>query len=448
MNLQLIPNDAPEKMRRALKGRSFLQEVGHVTEVSPAKLRVSLPSISIGELCEVRDSRRNLSINAQVVGASEGKTTLAPLEDIAGLSVGAEVFPLGVSMSVPVGNALIGRTLDGLGRPLDGDPLDMSQMTQRSILPKNTNPMSRPAIDETVTTGIRAIDGFMTLGVGQRMAVFGEAGAGKSTLLSMLAAGPDADVIVIGMIGERGREVREFVERQLPEAVRSRCIVVAATSDRPALERINGGHIAATIAEHFRDEGKNVLLLFDSVTRFARALREVGLANGEDAVRGGFTPSVYAELPRLVERCGRTDKGAITAFFTVLLENDGVNDPLSEEITSLTDGHIILDAKIAQSGIYPAINVLKSKSRLMNELVSRTHLQHAGAVRQLMSKYLEIELLVQVGEFAEGQDKLADASLAAQKPIRNFLKQDQREAAAMQQTTYLLQELALGYGEQ
>lgn len=445
MTLHIKPNKSAQHLARSLKGRHFMREVGQITEVAAAKLNVSLPNLPIGELCEIRDNYRGLSIKAQVIGARDGQSSLAPLEDIAGLSVGADVYPLGISMTVPVGDALIGRTLDGLGRPLDGEPFDMATMSHRSILPRNTNPMSRPAIDDTVTTGIRAIDGFMSLGIGQRMAVFGEAGAGKSTLLSMLAAGPEADVIVIGMIGERGREVREFVERQLPEAVRARCIVVAATSDRPALERINGGHIAATIAEHFRDQGKNVLLLFDSVTRFARALREVGLANGEDAVRGGFTPSVYAELPRLVERCGRTDKGAITAFFTVLLENDGVNDPLSEEITSLTDGHIILDAKIAQSGIYPAINILKSKSRLMNELVSKSHQAHASHVRHLMAKYLDIELLVQVGEFAEGQDPIADAALAAQKPIREFLKQDQRETASMQQTTYLLQELALGH---
>ena len=415
-----------------------------VTAVSEMLVETALDNIAVGEVCDIVPVRGGDTVAAQVVSAQRGRSVLAPLAQVTGLTVGARVCPRGEGFSVRCGDALIGRTIDGLGQPMDGRPLNDPNLKSRAVLPRGANPLDRHPISDVLPTRIRTIDGLLSIGNGQRLAILGEAGAGKSTLLGMLASGTAADVVVIGMIGERGREVREFIERQLPPAVRARCVVVAATSDRPALERINAGHVAATVAEYFREQGKNVLLLFDSVTRFARALREVGLAAGEEAVRGGLTPSVYANLPRLIERSGRLGAGAVTAFYSVLMENNGVNDPLTEEVVSLTDGHVVLDSRLAQKGRYPAIDVLKSKSRLMNELVGRDHRAAAGRIRGLMAKYNDIELLIQVGEYVPGQDAEADAAIAARPAIEKFLTQALGEANSFNETAFHLSEIARG----
>lgn len=400
------------------------REVGEILEVTASRIVTNLKDVFVGEKCLLRSANGQAEIASQVVAFQKDQAILSPLEGVEGLSANTEVVGTGEAYSIHVGDGLIGRVLDGLGRPVDGEVLNTDTMARVGIAPKSHDALDRPIINNVFETGVKSIDGFNTVGQGQRMAIFGEAGAGKSTLLAMLARHSDSDVVVLAMIGERGREVNEFLERQLPPQVRERCIVVASTSDRPAMERIMAAHCAATIAEHFRAQGKRVLLLFDSVTRYARALREVGLASGEQAVRSGFTPSVYAELPKLIERTGKTHSGAITAFFTVLVENDGVNDPIAEEVASLTDGHLILDAALARSGIYPAINILKSKSRLMNEISTGDHLQSANKLRRLMAKFLDMELLVQVGEYVKGTDPVADQAIELNPHIEEFMIQN------------------------
>ena len=399
------------------------REIGEITDVAASRIVTTLKDVFVGEKCILRLPESGREIGAQVVAIEKEKAILSPMEDIEGISANTEVIGTGEPCKIWVGQGLVGRVLDGLGRPVDGLEFKTSNMEQIKITPPAVDALDRPVINDVFETGVKSIDGFNTVGQGQRMAVFGEAGAGKSTLLAMLARHSDTDVVILAMIGERGREVNEFLERQLPPEVRERCIVIASTSDRPAMERIMAAHSAVTVAEYFRSQGKKVLLLFDSATRFARALREVGLSAGEKAVRSGFTPSVYAELPKLIERTGKTSKGVITAFFTVLVENDGVNDPVAEEIASLTDGHLVLDAALARSGIYPAINVLKSKSRLMNEICSEEQINASNSLRKLMAKYIDMELLIQVGEYVSGTDPVADMAIDCNPAIQEFISQ-------------------------
>ncbi len=416
-------NSTLKNIAANLKHSNRHREIGEITDVSASRIVTTLKDVFVGEKCILRLPESGREIPAQVVAIEKERAILSPMEDIEGLSATTEVVGTGEPSKIWVGQGLVGRVLDGLGRPVDGKEFKTSTMEQIKITPPTMDALDRPVIDDIFETGVKSIDGFNTIGNGQRLAIFGEAGAGKSTLLAMLARHSDTDIVVLAMIGERGREVNEFLERQLPPEVRKRCIVIASTSDRPAMERIMAAHSAVTIAEHFRSQGQKVLLLFDSATRFARALREVGLSAGEKAVRSGFTPSVYAELPKLIERTGKTSKGAITAFFTVLVENDGVNDPVAEEIASLTDGHLVLDASLARSGIYPAINVLKSKSRLMNEICSEEQINASNDLRKLMAKYLDLELLIQVGEYVSGTDPIADMAIECNPAIEQFLKQ-------------------------
>jgi len=408
---------------RNLKHTVLHREIGEITDVSASRIVTTLTNVFVGEKCLLRIPESGREIAGQVVAIEKERAIISPMEDIEGISANTEVIGTGEPAKIWVGPSLVGRVLDGLGRPADAKPLNTLGMEQIKITPPNVDTLDRPIINDVFETGIKSIDGFNTIGQGQRMAIFGEAGAGKSTLLAMLARHSQTDVVVLAMIGERGREVNEFLERQLPQDVRARCVVIASTSDRPAMERIMAAHSAVTVAEHFRSQGKNVLLLFDSATRFARALREVGLSAGEKAVRSGFTPSVYAELPKLIERTGQTSAGAITAFFTVLVENDGVNDPVAEEIASLTDGHLVLDAMLARSGIYPAINILKSKSRLMNEICATDQINTSNTLRKLIAKYIDVELLIQVGEYVSGTDPVADMAIQAHGPIEEFMSQ-------------------------
>ncbi len=417
-------NSAFRALENGIQSSRLLREIGGITDIAGSRIVTTLRDVFVGEKCILRIPTTGVEIVSQVVAIENERAVLSPLEEIDGLARDTEVFGTGEPCNIHIGPELVGRVLDGLGRPLDRKPMPSERMQYTNLLPKATNALDYGVINDVFETGVKTIDGFNTVGQGQRLAIFGEAGAGKSTLLSMLARHSDADVVVLAMIGERSREVNEFLERQMPEEVRRRCVVVVATSDRPAMERIMAAHCAASIAEHFRANGKEVLFLFDSMTRYARALREVGLASGEKAVRSGFTPSVYAELPRLIERSGKTEDGTITAFYTVLVENNGINDPIAEEVASLTDGHLILDAELARSGVYPAINVLKSKSRLMNEIADAKHVQSANKLRKLMAKYQDMELLIQMGEYAPGSDHVADEAIAVNEPLREFLTQD------------------------
>lgn len=431
-----------DTLARRLRRTPLRSPVGRLTEVSPGGLRTTLSDVVIGDICRLRDPRLGFETLSQVVAIREGTAVLAPIGPIDGLSPMTEVVPENGPFSFLCGDALLGGVLDGLGRPLDGRDVDPSGLIRTGIQPRPPAVLARPLVDTILPTGVKAIDGLLTMGIGQRVGVFGSPGSGKTTLLGMLARNTPADVCVLALIGERGRELREFLDRQLPPEHRSKCVVVTSTSDRPAMERVIGAHVATAVAEYFRDRGLDVLLLFDSVTRYARALREVGLAAGELPVRRGFTPSVYAELPRLIERSGRSVSGSISAFYTVLVEDDGVGDPIAEEVKSLTDGHVHLSEEIARSAQYPAIDVLQSKSRLMNELAGSGHAAAARRLRALMAKYEDVELLVQVGEYVAGRDRLADESIAKREAIRAFLRQGERERVALTDTLAELEALA------
>ncbi|WP_315760397.1 FliI/YscN family ATPase [Sphingomonas sp. Y38-1Y] len=421
---------------RTLGEAPAFEQRGRVRGAIGTSIRVAGLSARIGQSCALLDRDGAEVLSAEVVGLADGEVLLSPLGDLRGLSSETEVVVRVGDDRVPVGPGLLGRVLDARLRPLDGGP-PVEGDAFRPLYGDSPNPMTRARIDTGVETGVRAIDGLLPLGRGQRTGVFAAAGGGKSTLLATLARQTRADAVVIALIGERGREVREFVEDNLGEEGLARSVVVVATSDRPALERARAAHAATAIAEGLRAEGRHVLLLMDSVTRFARALREIGLASGEPPVRRGFPPSVFAELPRLFERAGANETGAITALYTVLLE-DEVDDPVGEEVRSLLDGHIYLSRKLAARGHYPAIDVLASQSRLMTQLTDAAQQSAATALRAHLSKLAEIEILLQVGDYKPGQDAAADRAIAARDAIDAFLRQRHDEPVAAATTNALL----------
>jgi ATP synthase in type III secretion protein N len=387
----------------------------------------------LGELCELVTPGR-VSVWAEVVGITPEGALLTPLGRAVGLSPSTEVVPQGEGLRCPVGEGLLGRVLDGLGRPIDG--LGELRATEwRAVHAEPPPPLERQLIDRVLPTGVRAIDALFTLGVGQRIGVFSPPGAGKSTLLGMLAKGSRAastgalanTVNVIALVGERGREVREFLARNLDDATRARTVMVVSTSERPAMERVASALMATTIAEHFRDRGADVLLLFDSLTRLARAQREIGLASGEPPTRRSYPPSVFALLPQLLERAGPGARGSITAVYSVLTEGDEENDPIAEEVRAIVDGHLVLSRKLAAAQHYPAIDVTASVSRLMAHLVSPAHRDAAAHIRSLLAKHAELELLLQIGEYRPGQDALADEAVRLRGAIDALLRQGSDE---------------------
>ncbi|PRP69750.1 EscN/YscN/HrcN family type III secretion system ATPase [Chromobacterium amazonense] len=388
---------------------------GRLSEVGATLLRAHLPGAGLGELCALPDGEP-----AEVVAVISEEALLSPYREPVGLCSGMLVRPSGRRADIGVGDAMLGRVVDALGRPIDGLPAPPASC-RREIDSDPPDPMQRSVIDTALPMGVRAIDAALTVGVGQRLGIFAPAGCGKSTLLGMLAAGSDADVVVLALIGERGREVREFLEHVLSAEARQRSVVVVATSDRPALERLKAAATATAIAEHFRDQGKNVLLLVDSLTRYARAVREIALAAGEPIVAGGYPPSLYARLPRLLERAGPAARGSITAFYTVLMDDKA--DALAEEVRSLLDGHIVLSRKLAEANHYPAIDLLASVSRVMHQVAAPAHREAAARLRQLLSAWQEIELLVRVGEYRPGQDADADDAMARRPRINQLLRQ-------------------------
>lgn len=398
---------------------------GLVTHVVGTVIKGVAPSARIGELCYLKDPQDKEYKEAEVVGITPGGLVLVPLTGTYGISTRTEIFPTGHPQSINIGPHLLGRVINGLGQPIDHGPSIEHMGTPRPVMNfEIVSPMKRALISQPFELGIRAIDGVITCARGQRMGVFAGAGVGKSTLMGMIVNGCEADVCVVGLVGERGREVREFIEHDLgPEGLK-RSVVVIATSDRPSIERMKAAHIATAVAEYFRDQGKNVVLLMDSITRFARALREIGLAAGEPPARRGFPPSVFSELPKLLERSGNSDKGSITAFYTVLVEGDDMSDPIADEVRSILDGHIVLSRKLAEANHYPAIDVLASKSRVMDLIVPREHTQAAGRLRSILSKYNDIELLVRVGEFQRGNDSEADYAMDHYEAVNKFLCQD------------------------
>lgn len=416
---------------------------GRVTQVAGTLIRAVIPRASIGETCLLSNPGSAESLPAEVIGFEKDIALLTPLGEMTGISPNTVVTPTGLKHDIPVGPELRGRALNGLGVPIDGRHDPSEHMAAR--YPVNApppNPLHRQLIKEPLPLGIKALDAFSTCGVGQRMGIFAAAGVGKSTLMGMLVKHAEVDITIIALIGERGREVREFIEQTLGKEGMAKSVVVVATSDRPAMERVKAAFVATTIAEYFRDQGLRVMLLMDSVTRFARAQREIGLAAGEVPTRRGFPPSVFAVLPKLMERSGNSGKGSITAFYTVLVEGDDMNEPVADETRSILDGHILLSREMAAANQYPAIDVLNSLSRVMPSVVDESHRQAAAKIRDLIAKYKEIELLIRVGEYKKGSDALADEAIAKYPAIQNLLKQAVNYRADYDLTLSQLRELS------
>ncbi len=419
-----------DNFERTIRDLKLIEIHGQVRDVTGAMIRATAPGARVGELCYLQTDGEQ--IMAEVVGFEGKYALLTPMGNTTGVSYATAVIPTGRIHEVPVGRELLGQVLDGLGQPSDSSSL--SRSTTRPVYAAPPDPMQRKIITQPMSMGLRVLDGLLTCGKGQRMGIFAAAGGGKSTLLSMLIRNAVADVVVLALIGERGREVREFIEHDIGKEGLRNTVLVVATSDRPAMERMKAAHVATTIAEYFRDQGSKVLLLMDSVTRFARAQREIGLAAGEPPTRRGFPPSVFAALPQLMERAGQSDKGSITALYTVLVEGDDMTEPIADETRSILDGHIILSRQLAQTNHYPAIDVLASVSRVMDNIVDDEHKRLAGRMRQLLAKYKEVELLLKIGEYKSGADAGADDAIARIEGINNFLQQGQRETSTLEET--------------
>ncbi|RYZ08475.1 MAG: FliI/YscN family ATPase [Myxococcales bacterium] len=414
-----------EALRARLSETSALRPVGRVVGVTGLLLRVALPGARVSDVLLIR--RRGEPLLAEIVGFQQGEALAVPLGEPTGVGPDDVVEATGQGLQVGAGAALLGRVLDGLGRPIDGRPAP-SGLSPVVVDRAPPAALTRRPVSAPFETGVRAIDGLITLGVGQRVGLFAGSGVGKSTLLGAIARGASADVVVVALVGERGREVGEFLEHSLGEAGRRRSVVVVATSDAPPVERLRAAQTATAIAEHFRDLGKNVLLLVDSVTRFARAQREIGLAAGEPPARRGYPPSVFTQLPRLLERSGQSEHGAITALYTVLVEGSDMDEPIADEVRGILDGHIVLDRKLAARGHYPAIDVLASLSRVMTSITDKPHLRYAARARALLAAYEEKRDLIALGAYAKGSDPRLDQAIAAAPELERFLCQDASQA--------------------
>lgn len=415
---------------------------GKLTRAVGTLIRATGVRAQVGELCRLVQDGRGADARAEVVGFDGDALLLMPLGGLDGLSGSTQVMATGEHHRVPVGDFLLGRVVDGMGeRFLDDGPPMPAVSAMRAVAADAPGPLSRRPIDSVLPLGVRPLDALMTCGIGQRVGIFAPAGCGKSSLLSMICRSANVDVVIVALVGERGREVGDFLAEALSNEGRARSVVVAATSDRPSMERMKAAFVATAYAEHFRDCGQRVLLLVDSVTRLARAAREVGLAAGEPPTRRGFPPSVFGLLPRLFERAGKVGPGSITALYTVLEETDDGTDPISEEVRSLLDGHVVLSRKLAAKGHYPAIDVLQSASRLFGRLATGEHARDARRLRELMSKLDEIELLLRIGEYQRGSDSEADFALDRRASIDNFLRQDAQDTAPFDASRAMLMEL-------
>ena len=406
----------------AIRDADLHRRHGKVVDLIGLIIEATGLEAEIGEVCDIDTGRGREPVPAEVVGFRAGRTLLMPLGEPHGLGPGAMVVASGQPFRVPVCDSLLGRSLDGLGRPLDGlGPL--SVRGSRPALASPPDPLERPRITERVSLGVRALDAMVPCGRGQRLGIFAGSGVGKSSLLGMIARSTSAQVNVICLVGERGREVREFIERDLGPEGLARSVVVVATSDQPALVRIRAAFTATTIAEHFRDQGADVMLMMDSVTRFAMAQREVGLAIGEPPATRGYTPSVFALLPKLLERSGTAATGSITGLYTVLVDGDDFNEPIADAVRSILDGHVVLSRDLAHAGHYPAIDVLASVSRLVGEVTAKETRAAAGEVRRLLAAFREKEDLIAIGAYQAGTDPTTDAAIATRPAILDFLRQ-------------------------
>ncbi|NLP03460.1 MAG: flagellar protein export ATPase FliI [Fibrobacter sp.] len=440
MNLQL----RIQPYLNAVTNAEPIRVHGKIAEVIGLLIESTGPAASVGDLCLIEKNGEEVG-RAEVVGFRRDRTLLMPLGPIEGIHAGLTVEGTKRPLMVGAGRQLLGRVLDGLGNPLDGKGAIKAEC-YRSIFSSIPNPLQRKRISQPFHTGIRAIDSLITIGKGQRMGIFAGSGVGKSVLLGMMARNCRADVNVIALIGERGREVREFLERDLGEEGLARSVVVTATSDQPALIRIKGAMIAASIAEYFRDLGKDVLLLVDSVTRLAMAQREIGLAIGEPPATKGYTPSVFSMLPQFLERAGTSEKGSITGLFTVLVEGDDMDEPIADAARSILDGHIVLSRKLAHKNHFPAIDVLESISRCMPDVISGAQSKISTMVKDYMAAYRENEDLIQIGAYAAGSSERVDKAIKLNGPLNEFLRQDRNEKSEFEESNRNLIELVRAVG--
>jgi type III secretion protein N (ATPase) len=436
-----VDNDV---LAAALRGAAAelpgLERSGRVVRAVGALIEVTGLGAKVGDICEFTHPGSDWRLRGEVIGIAADHVTVLPLGSLEGISNRTQAMALGRAAEVQVGDGLLGHVIDGFGRPLThGASLKAARACPLKAPPPDA--LHRRAVSEMLPTGVRAIDALITCGVGQRLGIFAPAGAGKSTLLSMIAQGCRCDVVVLALVGERGREVGEFLDELRRLNLLQRSVVVVATSDRSSAERAKAPEVAMACAEHFRDRGQSVLLLVDSVTRYARALREIGLAAGEPPTRRGYPPSVFNALPRLFERAGCAERGAISAFFSVLVDDDAAGDPIFEETRATLDGHIVLSPRLADAGHFPAIDVLASRSRVMHRVVSPQHAAAARQMRELLQKLQDIETLVQIGEYRSGSDPVADRALAMREPLQAFLQQEREDTSAPQATVQRLLDL-------
>lgn len=422
------------------KYKQYFNKLGKVVNVVGLTVESLGPDATLGDICKIyTDSSKSKHIVAEVVGFKDNKTLLMPYENTNGIGLGCLVENEGCPLSIQVGPFLLGEVLDGLGRPMDGRVFTSGVSYSVENLPPD--PMKREIIDEVLPLGVKAVDGLITVGKGQRIGIFAGSGVGKSTLMGMFARNTKADINVIALIGERGREVREFIERDLGEEGMKRSVVVVATSDKPALERNKAAKTATAIAEYFRDKGKDVLLMMDSLTRFSMAQREIGLASGEPPVTRGYPPSVYAEMPKLLERAGRNEIGSITGLYTVLVDGDDFNEPITDTARSILDGHIMLNRKLAHKNHYPAIDVLQSISRCMSSIVSKDQKNDAGKIKNILSTYNDAEDLINIGAYKKGSNPAIDESIAYIDKVNKFLMQSTDEKFTYDESVSLMKEL-------
>ncbi len=426
-----------EGMLRRVQKTQVVRNQGRVIQLIGLVIESEGPLAAVGEICRIESARHDGSTLAEVVGFRNNHVLLMPLGEVHGIHPGSEVVALGTSLRVPVGESLKGRVIDGLGHPLD-DLGPIQADVEINLNQPPPHPLKRQRIRQPFRTGIKAIDSFTPCGRGQRLGIFAGSGVGKSTLLGMIASQAEADVNVIALIGERGREVREFLEKDLDETGRRKSVVVVVTSDQPAIARLKGAFVAMGIAEHFRDKGQNVLLMMDSITRFAMAQREIGLAVGEPPATKGYTPSVFSLLPQLLERAATGEQGSITGLFTVLVEADDMNDPIADAVRSILDGHIVLTRELATQNHYPAIDVLDSVSRLNRDLTTPEQQQLASRAREALAIYRKNQDLINIGAYPAGANPAIDLSIQLQEPLKSFLRQPMADGFTIPQTWSLL----------
>lgn len=430
-----------EKLRKGIRLNNFYTTLGKIDQIVGLTVEATGLACNIGDVCRITvDGVDRRQVSSEVVGFRNGKVLLMPYEDVEGIGYGSFVSNTGDKLKIRVGDEMVGRTVDALGRPIDGKG-DIPFSAEYQILGTPANPMERPQISQPLEFGVKAIDGMLTIGKGQRMGIFAGSGVGKSTLMGMIARNIKADVNVIALVGERGREVMEFIHRDLGPEGAKRSVLVVATSDQPAMLRSKCAQTATTIAEYFKDQGKDVLLMMDSLTRFCMAEREIGLSIGEPPIARGYTPSIYASLPRLLERCGNFETGSITGIFTVLVEGDDTNEPISDTVRSIIDGHIMLSRKIAMKNHYPAIDVLASISRLMSEIAVPEQKKAAGQIRKLMSLYQENQDLIAIGAYKSGSNAELDYAISRIHGINEFLQQPVDVRSSMAETLEQMQQL-------